>query len=58
MIDENRKTLNLILGLSSEVGRKSTLQLALEQARHLIGYDKEKGVTKAWKIIGIRLEQE
>jgi hypothetical protein len=46
-MEETKRTLNLILGLSSEKGRKSTLQMALEQARHLIGYDKEKGITRA-----------
>lgn len=46
-MNDNKEALNLILGLSSEEGRLSTLQLTLEQARHLIGYDKEKRITRA-----------
>ena len=42
-----QRILNLVLGLAFDDHRKSTLQLALEQARHLIGYDKEKGVSAA-----------
>lgn len=45
--DEKKEILSLILGLSEDEHRKSTLQLALSQARHMIGYDKNKGISFA-----------
>lgn len=54
-----QRILNLVLGLASDDHRKSTLQLALEQARHLIGYTKEKGVSIAgYKCRGLNITEK
>jgi hypothetical protein len=37
MKEENDRIIKLILGIESENSRKSTLQLALKQARRLVG---------------------
>lgn len=45
-METKSEILDFILGLSTDVERKSTLQLALEQARHLIGYDNAQGINR------------
>ena len=46
MKEEKRAILDLILGIEHEKGRKSTLQLALKQARKLVGKKEEKTISR------------
>ena len=59
MMTDKEKILNLVLGLTFDDHRKSTLQLALEQARHLIGYDKKQGISvDGYKYRGLKIKEK